>query len=531
MNLANAIDFAQASGVPEADVDAFLLVAGVVAASPALASLGTAVFDEVVDPLGYSTSPLRLWSDPRVADLDVTGLRTAVQGSMLSLRSIRLAFGGEVDDDLVERLRASGRHPWQRSLSMARSDASLTRPLDWPIRLAVPDDVWDSLTAHEWAPALITLVDPTRPGARPHLVVASADRLRQWSAVMPERASLVVAVGPDPLPDELFGLLATAAGAWAYLPGATPAAVASVASGLVVELSHNHAVDEALALFTSYLGLGAPLLVAPVAWLATSRLSGAIARTGNRQDRVVAIDRSRPTRSRRRGDPPKPATGGAGTAAEFDVRYRNRAFLSEVTDATEVAPDLYDARRRLADREDRYLTADVEPASGGENSSAGGLSVWIAPLEMAGQAVAPDRFVDESLPWDGVAIPLDLVLFELRDGGLTARRRIELPPRGASSRAEFHLEWKGGPFDARVVVLYEHRFVQSMLLTVDTTGRRVSMDRECLIRPADADLLDATPSQARRSCSTTTMARSSRWPPLRARRSGRPRGSTSCAAR
>jgi hypothetical protein len=486
VNLADLRRLADESGVDPAHSNSFVLLAGAAAAMPLAETAPEDLFVGGVDALGYSTLPLRLWSDPRGADL--RAVVEAVRQLDVTSFWMRLAFVGDVDDDVIELARSASPYGL-RSVSRARLDGPPVRPLDWPIRIVIDEMAARPLHSHRWARNLIEVVDPRRPGARPHIVVGSPSFVEQWATRATERASLVVIVGRVP-EEEPLPVLGHAAGGWVRFPLADEGLVETVASSLIVELSHNRAVDEAVALTGQNSSIGPGNLVASPAWLAMSSLTRTLARAADVQERIEKIDGSRSNRGPRPGlDPALPDTADEPSLKE---RFRGRRFDSEVTDASEAAPELQAVRRGAADRDDRYLTADVGPAPDDVTIL---LDVWIAPVEAAGSAVAPDRFVDEALPWNGVSIPLELALFELRDGGLAERKSIELPPAGPSSRAQFSIP-RGSRFDARVVVLHEYRFVQSMLLTVDALGTRVSLDRECLIRPAGADLLDATPHGA-----------------------------------
>jgi hypothetical protein len=211
----------------------------------------------------------------------------------------------------------------------------------------------------------------------------------------------------------------------------------------------------------------------------------------------------RPRRRRRSLRPDLPSgdrePGPPPPAPSLGDDFRSRPFEHETHDAADAADRLDDLRRRTTDREHRFLAASSELLALDGGRIRARLEIDILPLRLQteDEVIAPERFPDERLDWRGGDVSLDIVLFELRDGGQALRDRVELPAVGRlRAPARFEVVWPGGPFEARVAVLYRQRFVQTMLLTVFDDGRPPAFETECVVRPASGDLRDLEPHQA-----------------------------------
>ncbi len=480
MNIDEAIEFATAAGFG-ADWVRYTLFAGVYAADPQLLEKGELPWHPQRDTLtDGEITPLRYWRDPRSVDLrfDQSPLAAEI---IIRRWPCRIAFIDVPDDDLMEHFQEDR----DISTSIVRPSGPLVRPLDWPLRIHVPENGRAFMMDRIWADTLIKPVDAMQKGSRPHFVFGTPEQLEAWAEMSPLWASMAVVFGP--------GNLSVPAGGVTLLPDTAPSDMGAFAALFVEELSHNQTVDVALNRAALYSNVVAPRVFADPAWLESNRLSRLIKAAGVRQQDLLNVGLSRRDRSRR--DDSLSLEAAAPEVTMLDA-YRDAEFHAESTDASFASRDFEQLQRKTEDRENRFLTAEVEPLAPEKKDFAARLSVWIAPLSDVGDATAPDAFPEEDLVWESAMLDLDIVLFELKDKGTALKQTISIARVGQSEKALFDIGWDGKWFEGRVIVLHKNRFVQSMLVYVSDGGKKVDIDRECLIRPLGPDLMDATPSDA-----------------------------------
>lgn len=513
MDLTEAQEWSESLGVAIADQQRFLLTAGLAAglSDPTIPLVSS--LDPVVGASGYAVAPIRLWRDPRNSGRPAV-LPDQDQGPIIPGDGVRISFEPGTGPDLMAFLQDSLQpltHPIVFSYTQPRSGP--LRPWSVPIRVGIDRDLRDLLIqqAPDWIEPLTTLVDPFRRRSNPQLLIGNPTWIADWAERTTNVAGAVIVVGagpPNPI-DELLG--SGRAGAWIQLPEILD--VVESAAGILYFLSHNRSLDEAVALMAEDRAM---VINADPAYLDRTRITDAIELASDRQARSVQVDQVDWSDGRTRRSDPDPHRSAAAmpdglpdVVADILDDFRGRPFEHETHDATDAANRIRDIEDRTSGREHRFLTAEVEArpldlashdqgdgAEGETPESAAALDVWVAPLRLAGPAVAPERLPEGSFDWSAGDVELDVVLFELRDNGLARRETISLPITGASSRARFDLAWSAGDFEARVAVLHKHRFVQTMLLTVGDGGASLTFEAECIVRAADFELNDLEPHNA-----------------------------------
>ena len=475
---------------PEAAADAFA-AAGVLSAARTF-ELGNLV-DLVREPVTRRPpgSPLLTWQHP-LADL------LEEQGPYRLASTWRDAMGDLRRDD---RRQANVRL-WVKALRFREAAARLgkaTAPADGRIVLSGAKPPWSGRPPPRWTWPLVVGID-TRLARMAELLIGPpawmrdlvtyvdlSDPLMRCSlAVIPHdwaedlidpygrtRAAAVLLSGigdsrPEwPLPAYASPWLDRVA-ALAWVREDEPSLIIEI----VRQLSHDLALDEALALAAGRKGTSYELYAEQPFLDRTRLLRMAQARLVERQpDREAAMYPDR-----------------------FSIldEYLDQPYEEEGRDATGLADRLATYEGASADLEQRRLRAAVEPlvtlaqsveplVGLAQTVVPMTLSVWVGRMRESEEGAAVPF---EEPEWVTDQVPLTVVLIPLMDSGPADRREIVLPRAGESTRAEFFVRASvDQPFEARIALMIDQRFVQTARLSV-TTQAEITLSRD----PGPADV-------------------------------------------
>ncbi len=351
------------------------------------------------------------------------------------------------------------------------------RPWRWPLRistLGLLPERFDAVQAelavapHGFPPNLLQLTRAEDdPGAADVLIVPG-----------PLHAATAAVVGSGAVANAVV-VLQEADGPWALtlaqaasIRASTSASVVALAARsasrplgesvgqIVWEMSHSNAIDVALTrAFDRRL-----LVVAEAEALDRSRLPEVARRL------VVEATMAEPPTFVEEAQPPMPEVGLLADAAEGE-------FLREVHDASVIAgaaPRVVEAVEDAGG--DRRLQALVTSAGALDNVLQPGadhdVSVWIGPV-VAGALASDVAFPDEELPWDEAeAFRLTVVFAPTSPIAEPQRAEVELRRTGASRRVSFLWRVPADALDAeaRIVVLFRNRVLQTAVLSADPAG-------------------------------------------------------------
>ena len=376
-------------------------------------------------------------------------------------------------------------------LSRSRPVPRWTWPLVLGVDLTAPRTAELLVDQPRWLPDLVRIVDLDDPHARCSLAVLPPG----WDGSLLDpfgrpRAAAAVVLGQGP----------ESPGADEMLDDAGLGSVAAVLVAadddprLLVEivrhLSHDLSLDEAFAIAALNRGLTGHRLYAERAFLDRTRL------------RRAASDRFTERAPRRSG---WVDNGYARSLLDFRAWYVNENFLRESGQATSAAYTIDESESATRRLEQRFLHAEAEvqaPARAVRRSGSAGssgirrleLKVWIAPSRRPGKDdVVP---IDESsIDWDGDDVDLTVVLIPLSGRARPGRETLVLPRTGTSSTVRFPVRAsEATPFRGRLVVLREHRFIQTATVTVAVDGT-TELALETVVRPLSTDLFDVVPAR------------------------------------
>jgi hypothetical protein len=354
------------------------------------------------------------------------------------------------------------------------------RPWHWPLRIGLVGFPAGAAAAITQAIPLAGLLDVARVEEEPGAVdVAVIERplLDAVTVLTREKlvanAVLVLDAPADRLP-VLAALLATAraatgASASALIP---PRDVAAMLGALVREASHAEGFDVALTRATE----GELLLWAEPDAMARAALPHVAMRTA----REVAAARS---------VAPEAAGELESTAFELHVAAEG-AFNRERDEATTIAGMTTAAEPELEARaEARWCQVAGTPIVQGRNT----ITFFIGPRE-AGAAAAPAPLDESDLPWEEeAATAFRLTVLFLPAAGTEAQEaEIELPRFGRSDDAAFRLDVAADGAEARILVLFRNRILQSALLTA-AVGEPPALREVVALVPALTALDDRRP--------------------------------------
>jgi hypothetical protein len=122
------------------------------------------------------------------------------------------------------------------------------------------------------------------------------------------------------------------------------------------------------------------------------------------------------------------------------------------------------------------------------------VSVFIGPLE-EGALVAPTEFDEEGLPWEDEradAFRLTVVFIPPGEAAVPQQAEVELPRFGRSGTARFELEVARGVVEARILVVFRNRVLQSALLR-GRVGKKATLSEVVAWVPSLSGLDDRRP--------------------------------------
>ena len=308
-------------------------------------------------------------------------------------------------------------------------------------------------------------------GVVANAVVVLEEADRQWALTLAQAASIRAS---------------TSASVVAFAAATTGRPLGESVGQIVWEMSHSNAIDAALTrAFDRRL-----LIVAETEALDRSRLPDVARRLV-----AEATMAEPPMPAAEAFEPPMPEVGLLADAAEGE-------FLREVHDASVIAgaaPRVVEAVEDAGG--DRRLQALVKSPGALDNVLQPGadhdVAVWIGPVE-AGALASDVAFPEDALPWDEAeAFRLTVVFAPTSPIGDPQREEIELRRTGASRRVAFVWRVPAGALDAeaRIVVLFRNRVLQTAVLSADIAGQLALRDWVGLRRRL-GDLDDRQPFDA-----------------------------------
>ncbi len=371
---------------------------------------------------------------------------------------------------------------------------------DWPLRVGVPDQpdaaglreqLADAGSAVEW---MGTLIEPVTVGRRRHtadllVLPGTAERWRTWLPLTRPRADMVLLLTTEPdLDGEAALLRTTTAAAVTGVVRLDPTGHVSWLIDLIRSLSHDQALDEAMAYGWQRNGAGGGVLFAAPSTIAATRLRALMASAAVELEAVDLIADEPVALPPAAGEiryfmEPEPPLVGAGpprVGAEPPVAFarigraigearHSDGFIHETGGASRYASARRATRAAAEDAGPiRYVQAAVRRGRRVVPTFLAGaaheIRAFVGPPE-AEAVVAPRPFPDETLP-DAPSHRLTVVLASADLPGDPEVREIELPRVGRSDDAVFDVTIPAGPdrFEARLIVLHGNRILQTWLL-------------------------------------------------------------------
>ena len=248
-------------------------------------------------------------------------------------------------------------------------------------------------------------------------------------------------------------------------------------TGLVAHFSHGKPFDVAL---TAAAGRETLLWAEPDA-LAASALPEIAARTASEIEEIGAAVTELP-RLIEASQELRAAAGGA-----FDAEMDEATRITEIRASIEPELETVDQTRwcqaYVGTKGDNVLRRGKNP-----------VSFFIGPVE-EGALAAPGEFDEDALPWEDEradAFRLTVVFIPPGDPPQPQHVELELPRFGRSKTATFGLDVAGGAAEARILVVFRNRILQSALLR-GQVGKQATLTEVVGWVPSLSDLDDQRP--------------------------------------